>query len=219
MSSAAATTPSSRRKYPALERLVVMLAASLLLAGCLATTAPPQGPVNATLTFGHTEVMALDVAEIDLAEAWQQPGQPPHIGHLVPNNPVRIIRTWTRDRLRAVPGGLGAADGSLLRVTLLDGSVTEKPLPVEKGVEGFFKDQADTRIEAVCEVAVDLIDPVTGRIGGISVKVEGKRDILESASLNERDRIRFALMEEIATSLNQELENGIRAELGYIIRR
>jgi hypothetical protein len=51
------------------------------------------------------------------------------------------------------------------------------------------------------------------------VKVEGKRDILESASLNERDRIRFALMEEIATSLNQELENGIRAELGYIIRR
>lgn len=203
----------------ALKRAAVLCAAGFV-AGCASTgTPPPQGPLNATITFGHTQVMAVDVADVELQEPWRQPGTPPHVGHLIPNNPVRIVRAWTRDRLRAVPGGPGAAEGSVLRVTLMEGAVTEKPLQVQTGVGGLFRDQADTRIEAVCAVNVDLIDPVTGRIGGISVRVEGKRDILESASLNERDRIRFALMEEIAASLNSELENGIGAELGYIVRR
>ena len=198
---------------------VAALLLSGLLAACADTPPPPSGPVAATITFAHRAPLVLDVASVELVEPWRQPGTPPHIGHRNPNSPPSIVRAWTRDRLKASPGGPGANDKTVLRVILQDGSVTRTALPVEEGVGGLFRDEADTQIEAVASVDVEVIDPVAGRIGSVSVKVVGTRKILESASLNERDRVYFALMEEVANSLNNALENGINAELGFVIKR
>jgi hypothetical protein len=107
----------------------------------------------------------------------------------------------------------------VLRVILQDGAVTRTDLKVEEGVGGLFRDEADTQIDAVAAVDVEVVDPLAGRIGSVSVKVVGSRKILESASINERDRVYFALMEEIAASLNGALENGLKAELGFVIKR
>jgi len=189
------------------------------LAACADTRPPPSGPVAATITFAHRAPLMLDVASIELVEPWRQPGIAPHIGHRNANSPPSIVRAWTRDRLAASPGGPGASDGTILRVILQDGSVTQTALEVEEGVGGLFRDEADTRIDAVCAVDVEVIDPVAGRIGSVSVRVVGTRKILESASLNERDRVYFALMEEVASSLNSALENGLNAELGFVIKR
>lgn len=189
------------------------------LAGCAGAPSPPSGPVTATITYKHMQPLVVDVARVELVETWRQPGTLPHIGHRNINSPPDIIRAWARDRLRAEPGGPGARDGSILRVILRDGAVTRTNLKVAEGVGGIFQDETDTRIEAVCAVDVELIDPKVGRIGGISVEVRGVRNILESASLNDRDVIYFALMEELAASLDQALENGLRAELGFVLKR
>ena len=194
-------------------------ALTLSLAACAGAPPPPSGPVTATITYKHMPQLVVDVARVELVEAWRQPGTLPHIGHRNTNSPPEIIRAWTRDRLRAEPGGPGARDGSTLRVILRNGAVTRTNLKVAEGVGGIFQDETDTRIEAICAVDVELMDPTAGRIGGISVQVSGARNILESASLNDRDVIYFALMEELASSLNQELENGLRAELGFVIKR
>lgn len=199
---------------------VLVLSVCLLgLAACATSAPPPQGPVTATLTYKHKNALVLDVARIELDEQWQQPGTAPHIGHRNTNSPPAIVRAFVADRLLAQAGGPGAADGSTLHVILRDGAVTQTSLKVEDGVEGLFRDEADTRIDAVCAVDIELTDPVAGRVAGISVRVAGARNILESASLNERDRIYFSLMEELASSLNQELENGLRAELGFLIKQ
>jgi len=190
----------------------------LALAACADGPPPPSGPVAATITFAHKAPLAIDVASVEVVEAWRQPGTPPHIGHLNANSPPHVLRAWARDRLRAVPGGPGATDGMVLRVILRDGSVTRTALEVEEGVGGLFRDEADTRIDAVCAVEVEVIDPSVGRLGSVTVRVQGARNILESASLNDRDRVYFALMEEIAASLNSALENGLQAELGFIIK-
>lgn len=218
MSSAAAHMISTRVSLKVHSLFAVILACGFL-AACADTRPPPSGPVAATITFAHRAPLILDVASIELVEPWRQPGTAPHIGHRNANSPPNIVRAWTRDRLTASPGGPGARDGTVLRVILQDGSVTQTALKVEEGVGGLFRDEADTQIDAVCAVDVEVVDPVAGRIGSVSVRVVGTRKILESASLNERDRVYFALMEEVANSLNSALENGLNAELGFVIKR
>lgn len=188
-----------------------------LLAAC--ASPPPSDAVKPLITYKHTAVLDVDVSRVEFVEAWQQPGTPPHIGHLHRNNPPALARAWAQDRLRASPGGPGAAEGSVLRVILRDGPVTQSALPVEEGVTGMFRDEADTRIDALCIVDLELVEPLSGRVAGIGVQVSGARHILESASLNEREQIYFALMEEMAAALDTALENGLNAELGFIIKR
>lgn len=219
MSFAAAHTTLIRTSSKAARALGVLLAVGFLAACANSSPPPPSGPVAATITFAHKTPLALDVASVELVEPWRQPGTPPHIGHRNANSPPDIVRAWTRDRLKASPGGPGAKDGTVLRVILQDGAVTRTDLKVEEGVGGLFRDEADTQIDAVAAVDVEVVDPVAGRIGSVSVKVVGSRKILESASINERDRVYFALMEEIAASLNSALENGLKAELGFVIKR
>jgi len=198
---------------------MMFLAPALALAACADVLSQSSGPVAATITFKHQAPLSVDVARIELVETWQQSGTPPHIGHLNRNNPPKIIRAWVRDRLKAVPGGPGAAQGSILRVVLRDGAVVRNALDVREGVEGIFRDEVDTSIEAVCAVDVELLDQKGTRMAGITVRVTGTRNIFESASLNERDTLYFGLMEELATALNTELENGMRAELGFLLTR
>ena len=119
---------------------VAALSLSGFLVACTNTPPPPSGLVTATITFAHKAPLVLDVASVELVEPWRQPTTPPHIGHRNSNSPPSIVRAWTRDRLRAVPGGPGAVDGTVLRVILQDGSVTQTMLQVEEGVGGFFRD-------------------------------------------------------------------------------
>lgn len=158
----------------------------------------------------------LDVAAIEYVEAWEQPGAAPHVGHRHTNNPPSIARAWAAHRLTRAPGATGSGT---LRAILREGSVVRAALPVRGGVEGIFADEADTRLEARLAMELELVDPVAGRIAGINVVVTGAREILESASLNERDALYFALMEQLATALDRELDNGIRAELAFIVRQ
>ncbi|MGD1934207.1 MAG: hypothetical protein ACFB0Z_06825, partial [Candidatus Phaeomarinobacter sp.] len=181
--------------------------------------APAAGPGTRLHNLPSHGPPAPLVASVEFVEPWRQPGVPPHIGHRNSNSPPSIVRAWIRDRLNAAPGGPGAADQTVLRVILQDGSVTQTALEIEEGIGGLFRDEADTQIDAVAAVDVEVIDPVAGRIGSVSVKVVGTRKILESSSLNERDRVYFALMEEVANSLNDALENGLNAELGFVIKR
>lgn len=180
------------------------------------TGAPPPGPVSATLTFQHANPIRLDVSEIEFIEAWQQPGTRPDIGHLHENNPTSIARAWVRDRLQRAPRSLPSSP--VLRVILREGSVTEEALPVEEGLGGLIKNEPEILLSAVLAVEVELTERTGNRIAGITVRVTGEKQILENASLNDRDRTYFALMEQLAAALDKELDNGIRAEMGFLVR-
>jgi len=194
----------------------ITLAAAMMLAACTELTPQPaMGPAAARLTFEHMAPILLDVAVIDYVEAWVQPGAPPDIGHLHRNSPPTIARAWVDHRLARAPGAAGPA---VLGVILREGSVVSTPLPVRAGVAGLFRDEADTRIEARLSVDVELTDPQAGRIAGIAVTVTAARDIPESSSLAAREALYFELMEKLAAALDRELENGIRAEMGFLVR-
>lgn len=197
------------------QRVIAIVAACILAAACSGTP-PPSGAGSARLTFEHTGPILLDVAAIEFVEAWQQPGAAPDIGHLHRNNPPSIARAWVAHRLVRAPAASGKGT---LRAILRDGSITRTALPVKGGVEGLFTDEPDTRLEARLAVELELVDPAAGRIAGIQVVVTGAREVLQSASLNERDAIYFALMEKLAAALDRELDNGIRAELAFLVRQ
>lgn len=220
---------SLRGRIPAVLGRALIVAAMAALPAACAGAPPPTGPQNARITFEHRPVLHVDVAAIDYVEAWRPAthgagagsGAGEDIGARHANNPPAIARSWVARRLARAeadtnPDATAPGKGTL-RVILREGSVVRTPLPVKQGVEGVFADEPDTRLEARLGVEVELVDPAAGRVAGISVTVTGAREILESASLNERDAAYFALMEQLAEAFDRELENGLRAELGFLL--
>ena len=107
-------------------------------------------------------------------------------------------------------------------LTILDGSVVESKLPVKGGVEGFFGDQADTKLTATLKAK--LVVSVQGEKPGeyatynASVLASGEKTILQSANLNDRDRAYFELMQLIAQKFDTALTAEVNRTMAPVIQ-
>src|SRR5690349_1077183 len=111
-------------------REFLLLPALAALAAC---DTPPSRREYANLTFQDRPSIRLDVAQIEIVQAYKAPGQAPNVDHLFPQKPVDVATSWGRDVLRAV-GQRGMAT-----YTVLDASATETRLPRSTGMTQVFK--------------------------------------------------------------------------------
>ena len=130
--------------------------------------------------------------------------------------PAGVARRWADTRLVAV-GKRGIAT-----LTILDGRVISSKLPVKGGVEGFFGDQPDTKLDASLKVKLDVA--IQGNQPGdfaaytASVVVTGEKTILQSANLNERDQAYFDLMDLLSKKLDASLTPEVERSMAPVIR-
>ena len=162
-----------------------------MLSGC--TSAPPAPPADIAITFQHREPITLNVAKIEHVDRYQATLRPPYVEHLHRVTPSMVIRAWIKERLRAV--------GSRGLVTLIveEAGVVEEAVSVSDGLGGLFRDEVDTRLIGVIRARFDHVD--VGPLGGthsVDVVAEASTEVLESATLNERDLAYFHLVERLA---------------------
>lgn len=187
------------------------LAVVMLFGAC--AKEPPPAP-KAEIGFVGKPIK-LAIASIAIDERYNPPGRAPHVEQLHAVTPSAIARRWADTRLVAV-GNRGIAT-----LTILDGSVVEAKLPVKGGVEGFFGDQADTKLMATLKAKLDLSRP--GERAGeyatysASVLATGEKTILQSANLNDRDRAYFELMQLIARKLDAALTAEVERTMAPVI--
>jgi hypothetical protein len=96
----------------------VVIAVTLLVAACVQS--PPVRTSFPPFDFSYLTKLRLNVATIDIDDAWQPPPDPRQIGAYAPVSPVAALRQMAMDRLSA-GGTSGRAvftitDASLLRV-------------------------------------------------------------------------------------------------------
>src|SRR5262249_30664158 len=121
---------------------------------------PPNRREFATLTFQDRPSIRLDVAQIEIVQAYKAPGQAPNVDHLFPQKPVDVATAWGRDVLRAV-GQRGMAT-----YTVLDASATETRLPRSTGVSQMFRKEQSDRYDLRIAVQLQVNNPLLRATGG-----------------------------------------------------
>ncbi len=182
---------------------LLLVAAVAGLTAC--ASEPPPQRAFAELRFTNQAPLVFGAQGPEVINRFQAPMADPHVEHLMPLSPEKAIRTWANDRLQAT--GVGT---NTLRVIINNASVTETPLDTKGGVSGFFTDQQEMRYDARADVAVQVVDP-QGRVRAEAISnVYRSRTLNEKASLAERERMWFQLVERLMQDLDTQLSTGLR---------
>lgn len=187
--------PAARRPFS--------LAALVLAAALAACATPPEENRFAQLTYDHLPAIKLDVAGIRVVDAYQPPLEPPYIEHEVPVKPADAAQNWARDRLVATGEDRTAV------FTVETASITEERLETEGGISGLFTSEPTERYEARIRVRLQ----VGGTGDEIAVEARRTTSVMEGASLNDRERAWYELVEKTMNDLNAQLETSIRKHL------
>ena len=190
-------------------RSVLLLPALAALAAC---DTPPNRRDFATLTFQDRPNIRLDVAQIEIVQAYKAPGASPHVDHLFPQKPVDVATSWGRDVLRAV-GSRGMAT-----YTILDASAIETRLPRSTGMTQVFKKEQSDRYDLKIAVRLDLNNPLLRATGTAQASASRSQTVAEDMTLNQREAVWFDMTESAMRELDQKLEIAIRDKLRVFVR-
>ena len=194
---------------PAILCRVVAILAVILLTAC---ETPPPGQSFPEITFDDKPKLTLDVNEVQVESQFSAPLAAPHVDHLMPAAPERVLQRWARDRLRA--GGRGGS----ARFTILDATVVEERLALSKGVRGAFTTDQAERYTATAEARLEVLDDRGNLLGTASAKATHSTTVAEDASLNERERTWFLLTETLMNAFDAEMDKVTRQFLGRFLR-
>ena len=162
------------------------------------------------LTYGHLPPLKLNVAKIEIVVQYQPPLKEPNVEHLFPTPPLKALRRWASDRLRAV-GRSGKA-----RLFITDASAIETSLRKKTGVIATFTKQQSDRYDLTVDAVLEVSD---GRRGGrVSARVTRFSTLREDITINERDRAWFDMTEALIKDFDAEIEKNIRQVLADWVR-
>lgn len=191
------------------ETFAALAIALIALAGCSTPGAEKQFP---ELTFHHLPPIRLDVARIEYAPRYSAPVRSPNIGHEFPTPPVDAAERWIADRL--------VADGTtgMAVVTIRDATATETRLPLKKGVAGAFTTDQEWRYDAQVDIAIEVTDLNNQRSARANAGAKQSRTVGEDASLADREKVWFDLVEQMMTRFDRTFEAQIRKDLAAFIK-
>ncbi|MCS6921124.1 MAG: hypothetical protein NZM07_04265 [Elioraea sp.] len=187
-------------------RRTVVAAISAVLAGCAAPAEPPR-PVLRPFDYTHLLPIRLDVAEVEIVEAWVPPRAPPYVDHRAPIEPRVAVRRMLEDRLQAW-GRQGRA-----RAVILEASLIEQRLPREGGVGALFTTQQSERYTLTLSVRLE-VEGAAGGSGSAQATVTRTRTVAEGTSLAARE----AVWHEMLVSAMDDPQ-GLNVEFEFQVRR
>jgi hypothetical protein len=190
-------------------RSFLLLPALTLLTAC---NTPPTRRSFPTLTFQDRPPIRLDVAQVEIVQAYKAPGAAPNVDHLFPQQPADVAAAWGRDVLRAV-GQRGMAT-----YTILDASALETRLPRSRGMTQIFRTEQSERYDLHIEVTLDIGNPLLAKTGAVTATTQRSQTVAENMTLNEREAVWFEMTESAMRELDKKLEAAIREHLAPFVR-
>lgn len=197
-----------------LDRRTLMLSALAAAgAGSLAAcTTPDPTPVYPDLTFVNRQPIRLNVAELQIIDEVVPPLQAPNVEHLAPVTPAAAMERWARDVLQSA----GSSGRGVMAIR--QGSIVEEKLKTTTGLTGAFTTDQSERYIVAMAGQLDLFDGAGQRLGQAIAEAERSRTIAEDASLNDRERLWYDLVEATSRDFATAMERAIRRELGaYLV--
>lgn len=192
--------------------VVFVLAAllpGLLLAGCEST---PPTPYHAELSFSHLGRIRLDVARVEVATRYVPPLTSPNVEHRAPVPPYTAMRRWAGQRLKAAGRRYSA------NLVILDASIKGVPVGVKGGMKNIFTREQSTRYDGRVAVLLEILDGGGRQLAFVTARASRSATVAEGASIVAREKVWFALTEDMLGELDRRLEREIRRHFrDYIV--
>lgn len=188
-----------------------IIAAAFIAASTLSLSACENTNVEqpATVSFASQPPYTLDVSALEFAQTYQSPMQKPNVEHTFTVKLPDMVKSWANERFK--PKGATKS----MRVDLVNASVTETELPVEKGVKGFFTKQQSAKYDAKLEVSLKIYDGTTLLPDTeLNVVVTRSRSVPEDFSVAEKQKFFQELENSLLTDLNAEVDKQIKSYFG-----
>lgn len=188
--------------------LFVLPLLALGLAGC----PPPPAPEYPPISFAGEPPLALDVAEIRIEVPYEEPLNPPHVGHEFPVPPLAAARRWAEERLRAT------GNGGVATVIIREASATETELERSKGLKGLIRQEQSQRYDVTISVEIKAMRAGSARPAGAEVVARRNVTVLEDADLNEREAAWYQLTKDTMADFDRVMTTEIGKSLRGFIR-
>jgi polyhydroxyalkanoate synthesis regulator phasin len=190
----------------ALKTICIAAVTVLLLAGCESDVPKRSFP---DIGFLHKAPYKLDVATIEVEK---QPVAP-DAGNVVHELPVTldaVAEKWARQRLTAA----GANGRAVVKIE--KASVVEENLKKTGGLRGVFTTDQTQRYTADLAMSLSLSnDHGQGTVQASARKI---RTIAEDATLAQREKLWFEMVEALAREVDDEMDRQITAHLTEFLR-
>ena len=183
-----------------------------LIALAFATScAAPQPPEQPPISFNKYPAINVNVANIEVVEAYKSPLAAPNIEHLMPYSPTDALKIWIKDRLKAT------GSEKLLQITIVDAAVTSTDLPKPTGFSTFFTVAQDKRYDARLEVEMRIYGDEPLSEADTSVTVTRNITIPENSSVASRKVAYEQMLHELMDMLNEKLERNMQTYFGNYV--
>lgn len=181
----------------------------LLLTGCETPATRPNFP---DIRFTNEPRLRIDVAAIDLQDAFHASFRPPNVEHLFPIPPEHAMENWAQDRLEAT------GTTRRLRVLITDASVTETQLPKTPGLTGAFTTDQAQRYDARAAMSIDILNDRGFAERTVEASVTLTRSVPEGLTPNQRDEAWYAMTKDLMAALDKQLEQRIRENFTFYVQ-
>lgn len=198
-----------RALIPALAAVLAL--ATLNLAGC--ANQPPPRPEYPAISYSAMGPLTFEAGRYEAVNEAQPPASQQQVADQSPLPPAQAVLRWGHERLKIT--GQGERE---LRFVVAEASILEADLGRTGGVRGFFTTDQVSRYDGVIAARVEIRGARGFKEGEATARVQRSRTVPENASLNDRERILFRLVEEMMVDLNAELEKNIRGYMPVHLR-
>jgi len=185
-------------------RLFCAAALAILMLSACSTASPP--PAKSTLQFEGPPIR-LDVARIEVVTEYTSPLKPPNVEHMMPVPPAMAAQRWAETRFQAV----GSA--RVAKLLIQEGSVVEVPLKKSEGVRGFFTTDQEARFDGKLAVTLTILDDRAFGLGTAAAEATRSRTLAEKATLNDRDKLYYALADDLMRDIDSVMQKQITMNL------
>lgn len=171
---------------------------------------PPLRPTFPDLRFTDKPPLLLDAARIDI----RSPVEAGDADRGFPVAPLQAMQNWGRDRLKA------SGRGNPARFTINTASATAKDLPTKGGVSGTFTDQVSQQYDVAVDATLEILGDHGMALRSVHAAASRSRGVLQSASANDRDQVRYDLVKAVMDDFDQQMEAQLRDNFGlYLLSR
>jgi len=186
--------------------MALALALAGLVAGC--DSAPPR-PTYADIRFTDEPPIRLAVGGVDIQSEWRPSIQPPHVEHLFPVEPARVLENWAHDRIAPAGGSARAI------FVIQDASVIEVDLKKkEEGVAAVFTKEPSQRYDATVQATLRIVDDRGTPVRYVTVKATRSETVLEDISPNDRDKTWYEMTRKLMADFDRQMSTEISANFG-----
>jgi hypothetical protein len=197
-----------------LARRSALFASLALVAACADGGPPPPSAPPRPFDYTHLVPLKLDVARVEVVEAFQPPRSLPNVDHRMAIEPRVALAQMARDRVQAW-GREGSAT-----VTITEASMTEERLARSGGITSLFAAQPSERYTLTLAVVLEVRNAGGGTNGRAEARISRTRTVNDDVTLAQRERIWDEMLRaamDDAQGMNVEFEFQVRRALRSVL--